>query len=521
MLAAGGLLLAAVANVSGMLLARSSAGSREIAIRLALGAQPANLIRQFATEGLMLGGAGAIAGVAISVVALRWLNEIQPPVDVPLALDLSLSPPVLSLACSVALVVAVVFMVIPTREASRTDVMNVLRNGSQTASRADTRLRIRFVTLQVIFTVVLLTVAGAFAGAVRKGINTDAGIATDNVVVAGMNLETSAPSAEAGHALQERLLSRIRAVAYVDAAALTTLVPLGHTTSRTGVSRGEGGSSASIAVSMSWVSSEYFQVLKIPLVRGREFQDADRNGLPLVAIINETLAGQLWGREDPVGQPLRFGGESYEVIGIARNGKYNSISEAPQPFAYFALAQEYASEVSLVTRLKASPDAALSALPRLIRDVDPGIPVADVRTMDAHVALNVLPQRIIALLTAALGIVGLLLASIGLYGTVSYTSATRTREFGIRMALGETSQSVLTDVVKGSISIVVKGLAIGSCLAAGAMLLLRRFVFGIGPLEVLVVAVAACVVLIAAMVASYVPARRATRVDPVIALRAE
>ncbi|HEX8359078.1 MAG TPA: ABC transporter permease [Longimicrobium sp.] len=306
----------------------------------------------------------------------------------------------------------------------------------------------------------------------------------------------------------------------VDAAALTTSLPLGQTISRAIVSRSEGAGGG-VAVGVSRVSTGYFRALCIPVLRGRDFQPTDRGGSPPVALVNQSLAKQLWAREDPVGRSLRLGGRLYQVIGVARDGKYGSISETPQPFVYFSLAQEYAADVTLLARLKHAPDAALKTLPRLISEVDPGVPVANVMTMDAHIALNVLPQRIAALLTAALGVVGLLLAATGLYGTISYMVGTRTREFGVRMALGQTGRSVRSSVIRESLWIAAKGVAIGSLLAAGAMVLIQRLAFGIGIGEVLAVGIAAGVVLITAAAASYLPALRATRVDPAVALRAE
>jgi predicted permease len=522
MIAAGGLLLTATSNVSGMLLARSSARGREIAIRLAVGAPRGKLFKQFVAEGLLLGAAGALAGVLMAAGILHWLNGIRPPVDVPLALELGLHSPVLALACAIAGVAALAFVVIPTQEAWRTDVMTVLRNGAHTAARGDTRLRVHFVTVQAISTVLLLAIAGTFANAVRKGLTVDPGIEPGNVVVTSLNMEARASTPAAGHALQERLLDRIRAVPDVEDAALTTSVPLGQATSRAMISRSEGlEATGGVPGGTSRVSTGYFRALRIPILRGRDFQPTDRDGSPRVAVVNQVLAKQLWAFEDPIGRSLRLGGQAYEVIGVARNGKYGSISEAPQAFVYLSLAQEYAADVALLAKLRHSPTAALTTLPRLVREVDPGVPVANVMTMDAHIALNVLPQRIAASLTAALGIVGLLLAATGLYGTISYMVGTRTREFGVRMALGETRRSVRSSVMKGSMWIVVKGVIIGSLLAAGAMFLVQRLAFGVGIEEALVVGISAGAVLITAAGASYFPALRATRVDPAVALRAE
>lgn len=522
MLAAGGLLLTAVTNVSGMLLARSSVRSREIAIRLAVGATRPEIFRQFATEGLLLGASGMLAGILISGVLLHWLNRIRPPVDLPLSLDLRLDPVVLGFSCVVGVIVALVFVIIPTREAWRTDVMSVLRNGGQTAARRDTRLRVRFVTIQAVSTVTLLAVAGTFANAVRKGLGVELGLRPENVVVAGLGMDSRGLAADAGHSAQEQILARIRAQPGVTAAALTSSLPLGPAVTHAGVSNAAAEAGArNLPVGLSWVSDGYFRALGITMRRGREFDPADRAGSQLVAIVNETLAKRLWGREDAVGQSLRFDGKSYEVVGVARDGKYGSVAETPQPFVYLSIGQEYVSAITLVAKVERAPGAALSALPRLIQEVEPGIPVTNVMSFRSAIAVSLLPQRLTAFLTAVLGFVGLVLAGVGLYGTISYTVGTRTREIGIRMALGETGRSVLLSVMKDSLRIVGKGVVMGLVLAGIAMSLVERLAFGIGAGELLVLALSGGVMLASAAAASYVPALRATRVDPLLALRAE
>ncbi|MBV9773663.1 MAG: ABC transporter permease, partial [Gemmatimonadetes bacterium] len=347
MLACGCLLLAAVSNVSGMLLARASLRSRDTAIRLALGISRRRLLRQFLLEGLALSLAGALVGMLLSSAAVRVLNRVEAPVDVPLALNLHLDGRVAGFALLIALFLAAAFVLVPTREARRTDVMNILRNGGQTASRESTRLRGRFVMVQTAATLLLLTITGVFSGSIRKGLGTDPGFQVKNVGVGTVSTEIRGLSAPAGQAFRERLLRQVRSLPEVEEASFTSALPLGSTSSRTMVSREGADGGGGPGVDFARVGAGYFRTLRIPLVRGREFQPSDRAGGARVAVVNQALGRLLWGGDDPIGQQLRTGDAVYRVVGVARTGKYHSLSEESQPFLYLPLDQEYAPEVSL------------------------------------------------------------------------------------------------------------------------------------------------------------------------------
>ncbi len=521
LLAGGCLLLAAVSNVASMLLARASARSRDTAVRLALGISRRRLLSEFFCEGLLLGVAGAVAGVLGAVAAIGVVNGLRAPIDLPLALDARIDLRALAFASLIALAVAATFVLVPARDAWRTDIMGVLRGGCPTASRESMRLRDRFVMIQTATSVLLLAVAGAFAGAAGKALRIDPGFVTRNVVLGSVNLDTRGFSPAAGAALAVRLLQELGETPGVEAAALASSLPFGASTSRTSAAIDGGAADQGASVEFASVSSGYFRAMGTPIVRGREFDGRERAGSPPAAIVNEALAARLWGGADAVGQRVRVGTKAYEVVGVARTSRYHALNERPVPFAYLALAQEPVPMLSMVVRMRGGPAGMLKQLPRIVHHVDPTIPTVDVMTLDRHVALHFLPQRVFAGAAGAFGVVGLVLAAFGIYGLMSTVVGSRTRELGIRMALGQAPGSIRRALLRDTLRLTGRGVVAGSVLACAVIYLARSALLGIGVGELGAVLGAGATLVLAALAGGHLPARRATRIDPRIALESD
>ena len=516
-------LLIASANVGGMLLARGAARRREMAIRLAVGAGRGRIVRQLLTESVILFLAGGGLGVLMTVWLMGLISGFQPPVPVRIALEFGVDGRVLAFACALALATGVVFGLAPALQATRAEVVPGLRDGERGQTAGRTRMRSGFVVAQLSLSLLLLVTAALFGRTLQKALADEIGFNPDGVVVTGINLESHGYDEARGLALQQQLLERLRAAPGVQSAAYAVWAPMGGNVWSERIRRADReGEEAEVTADLGTVGEGYFETMQIPLAAGRAFTSADRPGAPATAVVNETLARRLWPGQSPLGRTLRFQDRVLEVVGVARDGKYESYTETPKSFVYLPLSQRYAGSVTLHVRSRdGDAAAALGTVRREMAALDPNVALEQAMSLPALIGFSIFPQRMAATLVGAFGLVGLLLAAIGLYGILAFQVSSRTREIGIRMALGAAASDVVRGVVRSSLRLLALGTAVGLALALAATRLLSSLLYGVTATDPVTFVGVPLLLAVVALVASYLPARRATRVDPMVALRAE
>lgn len=524
------MLLLTGANVAGMLLARATHRRREIAVRLAIGAGRWRVMRQLLTESLALGLAGASLGVLGAQVLLGavsgWIGRLSLPGSTTPALDLHVDPVALVVSVAVALGVAVLTGLVPALDAARVDVLPALRGFDEARAGRAGRMRRGFVIAQVGLSLALLATAGLFTRALQRALSVDPGFEPEGVVVAGINLGNHGYSTAQGRELFDRLVGRLGSRSELVAVSLGRQTPLGGSHNGEIMLPADRTDDGAPRVQMTFaaVDSAYFSTVRTPIVEGRGFSSRDAPGASPVIILNETAARRLWPDGGPgVGRRVRMqaGTTEYEVVGITRNGRYRNLDEEPIAFAFLPLAQRYAPAVQVFARTRIEPAAAIALLRQELAALDPNIALERARPLASDVDLWRIPQRIASGLIGAFGLTGLLLAAIGIYGVLAYHVARRVREFGIRLALGASAPALTGSVLREGFVMVVPGALLGLALALALAKPMARFLYGVDAMDPVTLGAVVAILTIAALLASYVPARRAARVDPMISLRAE
>lgn len=526
----GMVLVIASTNVAGVLLARAAARRREMAVRLAIGASRGRLIRQLITETMLLFAIGAGAGVAMARVMTALLVAILPTLPVPASVSFAIDGRVLAFAIGIALVAATLSGLVPALEALRANLVGGLKEGTSGAGSRG-RLRHAFVVGQVALSLVLIVAAGLFVRALQRADAIDRGFDPRGVELASIDLSLAGYTDRTGPVFARTLLERVHHLPDVESATLAAILPLG------GDALGLGGlqvpgktPQGQPFLDADWnvVEPGWFETLRMPLVRGRDFNTEDRDGKPFVVIVNETAARQWWPGEDPVGKVLRqqTGGprspetRPLQVIGVARDAKYRFLGDPPRPFVFVPLAQQYLSRMTIVARTRDGHRIA-AALRNVLRSMNPNLPIVTAQTLEDYAAIGLVPQRVAASLAGSLGIVGLLLAAIGIYGITSYMVTSRTREIGIRMALGADAVDVVRLVLRQGMTLALFGVAIGLALAATTMRAIGSLLFGVQPNDAITFGGAAALFCAVALAACYVPAKRALSIAASDALRHE
>jgi predicted permease len=515
-------LLIAGANIAGMLLARAVARRREIAVRLAIGAGRGRLVRQLLTESLLvflLGGAG---GVFLAVWLARLLAVWGPGLPTGAVLDLTPDVRVLGFALTLAAVTGIIFGLAPAVRASRAELVPALKDGAGRGSRS-ARGRSTFVAAQLALSVVLLVAAGLFVRTLRSALAVDPGFDPDGVVIASINLAPSGYDEARGRAFYTSLVQRMHAIPGVEDVGLAQTVLLSGGVGGSDIESAEPGPQGRMTTN-AWldvVDPGYFRTLHIPLVAGRPLSEADDAGSGPVLVVNQELARRLWPGQSPLGQHIRSFDRDWEVVGVTRDGKYSTINEDVPAFMFLPSAQYYSPWMTLHVRAHMPAAQVIRAMQNQVRALDPNVAVADAKPLTDAIGATLFQQRFAAQLIGIFGAVGLLLAAIGIYGVLAYLVAQRTREFGIRLALGARNGDVLRLVLRRAARLIVIGTGLGLATAAATTRILSGLLYGISPLDPVTFAVAPLVLAAVALAASYIPARRATRVDPITALRAE
>ena len=514
-------LMVCCANVAGLLLARATARTREIAIRLSLGATRKQLVRQLLVESVVLAAFGAAVGLALAYLATSLIATAVVPLPVKVALDLSIDARVLIFTILVTLGAGVLFGLVPALRASRPGLIAALKveNASVGIGRQRLALQKVLVVSQVAMSLLLLVGASLFLRSLSSAAAIDPGFRTDHLLVVSAEPRPGVPR-ETDHALLAlEMQRRIAAVPGVRSVSWTSAVPLAVGGSRRGtqIEGYERRQGEDMEFHFAVVGPQFFETLEIAIMRGRPLNANDRAGAPGAAVVNESFARRFWPNGDALGKRITSGRE-YEIVGIARDGKYLTLGEPARPYMYFPALQS-PDDVQLIVRSSGEPRTLISAVRREITAAAPSWQALRARTMDDQIAASLLPQRVAAGVLWLFGIVALLLAAVGLYGVIAYSVTTRTREIGVRIALGARAGDVVRSVVRESLTLVTVGALIGVPAAWAVTRLLSGFLLGVTPGDPLAYAVAIGVLAAVTMAASWLPARRASRVDPVVAFR--
>lgn len=526
-LIAGTVLLIACLNVGGMLLARATQRGKEMAMRLALGAGRRRVIRQLLTESLLLFALGGAGGVLVALYVTRMMNAYQLPVDVPLAFDFAPDMRALAFSLTVALLTGLAFGLAPALHVTRPDLQATLRAGSAAGGAPRSRLRSAFVVMQVAGSALLLIGAGLFARGLARVESVNLGFEPDGVHALSFEMEYFGYTPEGATAFYHDLAERAAQLPEVESVAATDMPPVtlgGRSSEFEVVGRAPADEEVRPQTELARVTPGYFETMRIPLTRGRLFSDADREGAVRVAIVNETFARRNWPDEVPLGKRIRLGALNdveFAIVGVARDAKYRTLTETPRAMVYVPYEQWPTTSPVVLLRLARPGAHVAGALHGIVRELDEAIPI-DVNLPYREVmGIAMLPSRAAALFTTVFGGVGLLLAALGLYGILAFAVAQRTREIGIRMTLGAGTGTIRAWVIRGGVKLVGAGLAIGFVIAFAVTRFLRSLLYGLSPTDPITFAGIALLLVGVALAASYLPAWRATRIDPVEALRAE
>lgn len=525
-------LLIACANVANLMFARAINRRKEMGIRTALGASRWQLVRLLLWESVLLAlVAGCLGSLLAHGVGLA-LNQFTPGGDLPVVSDTAWSWRVFFGTAALAVVAGVVTGWVPALRATRWDLHTVLKEGAATQAGVGRHpFRSALVIGQIALSVVVLTCGGLFLESLRRTARLDLGFRPDNLIMASVDLGLQRYDQARGHQFHRDLSDRLAGLHGVQAVALAGAVPFDYSIRMHEVGAADQtqpgpGQNGFLAAAYSAVSTGYLRALGVTLVQGRDFAATDLPESPKVVIVNQTLARRIWGDENPLGKRLRLGRDDdlREVVGVARDGKYLMLSEDPRPYFYVPLTQFYTSPVTLFVRTQGDPLVLVPALRQILAELDPHLPIYNVRTMAEHLrqsALALMPLRLAAVLAGAQGMLGLFLAILGIYGVVSYAVTQRTHEIGIRLALGAARSDILRLVVREGWRLTLVGLGIGFALTLVVALGLSRLLYGLNPIHLPVFSIVAALLAGIALIACYLPARRATRLNPMLALRCE
>jgi predicted permease len=525
MVIVGLVLLVACANVANLLLARAASRKQEIAVRLSLGASRGRLVRQLLIESVVLAGLGGAAGLLFALWARPALQALRPPFLPDDALAATMDGRVLLFTTAIALGTGLLFGLFPALQFSRPDLAIELKDRTSQPSGGRRRVTLRnaLVVAQVALSFVALIGAGLFLRSLDHARAIDPGFDASRLAVLSFDLTAQGMPPDAATERQRQILERVRGLAGVERAAYTATVPLaGGGFARSVFLEGQDVTDPRAArlVQVSAAGDGYFETIGIPLVRGRDFTSADNAQTPRVVIINETMARTFWPDQDAVGKRFTFFRDAYftEVVGIARDSKYNFLGEDPQPFIYTPFAQTPQPAITLAIR-SANPDAALGTARAVVQQMEPSMPLVGVFTMANIFDQALWAPRMGALLLAIFGGLALLLASIGVYGVMAYAVSQRTRELGIRLALGATSGEVRGMVFRQGLTLTALGIGLGVVSAMFLANLVSTLLYGVSAMDPVTFATIPLILGGVAALAIYIPARRASRVDPVVALR--
>jgi len=531
MAAVGLVLLVTCTNLAGLMLARATDRRKEIAIRLAMGANRLRLIRQLLTESILLSFIGGGAGLLLAFWILKVLLALKPPIDFPLALDVGVDWRVLLFSLAVSVAAGAVFGLAPALQATRPNLVGTLKDTAAQGGAARTRLRSVLVVAQIAISLIVLIAAGLVVRTLQQLQTMNPGFDPQNALTMSFDLGLQGYDDERGQQFYRQLMDRVRSLPGVEAAAVSSYIPLSlNYNSRNVFVEGkpaERGDNAPLAMNAS-AGPDYFKTMRTPILQGREFTDQDQEKSERVAIVNETfvrrLMPELQNSAEAVGKRFSFHGPDgpfRRIVGVAQAGKYFNIAEEPRPFVWTPMTQDYQSNGILLVRTKGNPEPLFGSVRAQVQSLDGNLPLYDVKTLTEHMRFALFPAKVAATVLGVFGLVALLLSAIGVYGITSYAVAQRTHEIGIRLALGAQLGDVLRLVLRHGLKLTIIGAAIGLFGAYLATRAITSVLYGVSATDPLTFGVVSFLLIGVALIACYVPARRATKVEPLVALRNE
>jgi predicted permease len=518
----GLVLLIACANVSNLLLAQAAARHREIAVRLSQGASRGRLVRQLLTESLLLALLGGACGLLVAVWAQSALPKLLPAGPFPVELAPALDARVLAFTLGISIATGLLFGLAPALRSTKADLVSALKNraGEETGRPGRFGLRGFLVAGQVALSLVSLIAAGLFVRSLGEVQRIHPGFDAGRLAVLSFDVGRQGWDQARGEQFFRDVRERVLAVPGVAAAAVAQAGPFQGGFTRSVFLEGGDGKKDGVMIQVNTIGPGYLETVGVPVLRGRDFTPADREGAPRVVIVNEVMAETLWPGEDPVGKRFHFFGDPpVQVVGVARTIKYNFPGEDPQPYVYEPVAQRYVTGVTLVVRSGRAPEGVLAAVQQEVRRLAPEMPLVGVSTVPDLVEASLWAPRAGASVLGLFGLLALGLASVGLYGVMSFSVTQRSREIGVRMALGAQQRDVLRLVLRQGLTLVAAGLAAGLLLAFGVTRFVGGMLFGVSPTDPAAFAVTSLVLAVVAFGATLFPALRATSVQPILAIR--
>ncbi|HUQ80253.1 MAG TPA: ABC transporter permease [Gemmatimonadaceae bacterium] len=516
------LLLIACVNVANLFLARAGDRAREMAVRLSLGAQRRQLVRQLLTESLVFAVVSGAAGLMLAWWTIGLANRIRLPIDFAFDPDLRLSVPVLLFTLGLSLVTGILFGLAPALQSTKPALVPALKGASATGvsrSRATRAL----VVAQMALSIILLVSAGLFLRNVRAAVSIDKGFDSENLLLASLDPGVQGYDRARTVELYRRLEERLRALPNVKAVAFAAMVPLGLSDQQTGVSIPGYTPSANENLSIDYnvITPGYFEAMGIPLMSGRGIVATDDSAAAGAVVVNQQFARRFFGGANPVGRAVRASGRDFTVVGLVRDGKYRSLGEPPRAYIYFPQTQRWDAAMTMHIKTTGDPTALGPVVRAEVAALDADLPVSDIRTMTSHLGISLLPARIGGITLGIFGGLGLLLAAVGMYGVMSYSVSQRRREIGIRVAIGAARGQVLGLVMRQGLRLVGFGTVIGLVGAVLGSRLVRGLLYGDAGIDYATLAGVPLVLIAVAAFAIWFPARRAATVDPMVALRGE
>ena len=523
----GLVLLLACTNLANLLLARATERRKEIAIRLAIGASRSRLIRQLITESILLATVGGALGLMLAYWLVDAMMAFKPPIDIPLSTELHIDYRVLLFTAGVSVITGVVFGLLPALQATNPDLVPALKDENSIGGYRRSWLRNGLVVFQVSLSLLLLICAGLVLRGLQRAQLLNPGFVAQHAIEMSFDLALQGYDGPRMKQFKRELIERVRAVPGVEYAGLSNFVPLSMNINTNNIyvegAPQERGANVPQAMTSN-ASPGFVPALGAELLEGRDFTEQDGDSRPRAAVINETFAHRFWPGQSAVGKRFSLEGSAgpwVDVVGVMRDGKYFSLSEEATPFVYLNLRPENGGYLTLIVRTASEPRSVIGALRSEFQQIDANMPVYSIRTMTEHMDLSLFPARVAATLLGSFGLLALILAAIGIFGVMSYAVSQRTREIGIRMALGANAGGIFRLVVGQGLRLIVIGLGIGLAGAFAGTRLMSSLLYGVSATDSVTFALIALLLTGVALIACYLPARRATKVDPMIALRYE
>jgi macrolide transport system ATP-binding/permease protein len=524
----GLVLLLACTNLANLLLARATERRKEIAVRLAIGANRRRLVRQLLTESILLSMLGGALGLLVAYWLVDAIMAFRPPVDIPLTADVYIDGRVLLFTLTVSVLTGKLFGLLPALQATKPDLVTALKDEVSRGGYRRSWTRNGLVVLQVSLSLILLICAGLVLRGLQRAQLLNPGLVPERALEMSFDLSLQSYDGPRSQEFKRRLLERVRSLPSVQYAGLSNSVPLSILSGNNNPIYVEGkpeqrGANVPMA-RRSDATPGFLSAMGTRLLEGRDFTEQDGESNRPVAIVNETFARRFWPGQPVLGKRYSHagpGGPWIEVVGVIEDGKYFSLNEDPTPFVYNYLNPLAGRNLTMVVRTTGEPQSAMSALRREFQQLDAALPIYNVKTMVEHMSVAYFPARVAATLLGGFGFLALSLAAIGIFGVMSYAVTQRTREIGIRTALGAQGGVILKLVVGEGLKLTALGVAIGLGCAIAGTRLMRSFLYGVSALDVVTFAGVSLLLALVALVACYIPARRAMRVDPLVALRCE